>query len=60
MVKEYASGAEDPGFEYRLPQDFSGLCHTSDLKTGTPVVTLPGAWRYRVSAGTGRSGVRIL
>ena len=27
---------------------------------GTPVATLPGAWRYRVSAGTGRSGVSIL
>ena len=24
----------------------------SDLKIGTPVATLPGAWRYRVSAGT--------
>ena len=26
----------------------------------TPVATLPGAWRYRVSAGTGRPGVSIL
>ena len=32
----------------------------SDLKIGTPVATLPGAWRYRVSAGTGRPGVSIL
>ena len=39
---------------------FSGSSHTSDLKTGTPVATLPGAWRYRVSAGTGRPGVSIL
>ena len=39
---------------------FSGSSHTSDLKIGTSVVTLPGAWRYRVSAGTGRSGVSIL
>ena len=31
-----------------------------DLKIGTPVATLPGAWRYRVSAGTGRPGVSIL
>ena len=38
----------------------SGLSHTSDLKIGTPVATLPGAWRYRVSAGTGRPGVSIL
>ena len=34
--------------------------HTSDLKIGTPVATLPGAWRYRVSTGTGRPGVSIL
>ena len=39
---------------------FSGSSHTSDLKTGTPVATLPGAWHYRVSAGTGRTGVSIL
>ena len=39
---------------------FSGSSHTSDSKIGTPVATLPGAWRYRVSAGTGRSGVSIL
>ena len=26
---------------------------------GTPVATLPGAWRYRVSAGIGRPGVSI-
>ena len=39
------------------PGFFPGSSHTSDLKTGTPVATLPGAWRYRVSAGTGRPGV---
>ena len=39
---------------------FSGSSHTSDFKMGTPVATLPGAWRYRVSAGTGRPGVSIL
>ena len=32
---------------------FPWSSHTSDLKIGTPVATLPGAWRYRVSAGTG-------
>ena len=47
-------------FESRLRRDFSGLSHTSDFKIGTPVATLPGAWRYRVSAGTGRPGVSIL
>ena len=60
MVKASASGEEDPGFESRLRRDFSGLNHTSDLNIGTPVATLPGAWRYRVSAGTGRPGVSIL
>ena len=29
---------------------FSG-CRTSDLKSGTPVATLPGAWCYRVWTG---------
>ena len=60
VVKASASRAEDPGFESRLRRDFSGSSHTSDLKIGTPVATLPGAWRYRVSAGTGRPGVSIL
>ena len=40
--------------------DFSGSSHTSDLEIGTPVATLPGAWRYGVSAGTSRPGVSIL
>ena len=39
---------------------FSGSSHTSDLKIGTLVATLPGAWRCRVSTGTGRPGVSIL
>ena len=43
-----------------LATGFSGSSHTSDLKIGTPVATLPGAWHYRVSAGTGRPGVSIL
>ena len=60
VVKVSASGAEDPGFESLLRRDFSGSSHTSDLKIGTPVATLPGAWRDRVSAGTGGPGVSIL
>ena len=60
VVKVSASRAEGPGFESRLRRDFSGSSHTSDLNIGTPVATLPGAWRYRVSAGTGRPGVSIL
>ena len=39
---------------------FSGSNHTSGLKIDTPVATLPDAWRYRVSTGTGRPGVSIL
>ena len=60
VVKTSASGAEDPRFETRLRRDFSESSHTSDLKIGTPVATLSGAWRYRVSAGTSRPGVSIL
>ena len=60
VVKASASRAEDPGFESRLQRDFSGSSHTSDLKIGIPVATLPGAWRYSVSAGTGRPGISIL
>ena len=60
VVKASDSRAEDQRFESRLRRDFSGSSHTSDSKIGTPVATLPGSWRYRVSAGTGRPGVSIL
>ena len=60
VVKAPASGAEDPGFESRLERDFSGSSHTSDLQIRTPEATLPGAWQYRASAGTGRPGVSIV
>ena len=59
-VKASASRVKDMGFDSRLRRDLSGSSHTSDLKIGTPVATLPGAWRYRVSAGTGRPGVSML
>ena len=59
VVKVSTSRAEDLGFESHLHRDYSGSSHTSDLKIGTPVAALPGAWRYRVSAGTGRPGVSI-
>ena len=49
-----------PGSNPACAGIFSGLSHTSDSKIGTPVATLSGAWRYRVSAGTGRPGVSIL
>ena len=60
VVKVSASGEEDPGFESRLRRDFSGSSHISGVKIGTPVATLPGAWCYRVNAGTGWPGVSIL
>ena len=60
VVKASASGAEDPWFKSRLRWDFPGSSHTGDSKIGTPVATLPGAWCYRVSAGTGRPGSSIL
>ena len=60
MAKASATRAEDPGFESRLRQGFSGLSHTSDLKISTPLATLPGAWHHRASAGTGQPGVSIL
>ena len=49
-----------PGSNPACAGIFSGSSHTSDSKIGTPVSTLPGAWRSRVSAGTGRPGVGIL
>ena len=53
--------AADAGFDSRLRRgDFSGSGHTSDLGIVPPVANLPGAWRYRVSAGTGWPGVNIL
>ena len=39
---------------------FLGSSHTSDLKIGAPVATVPGAWCSTVSAGNGPPGVSIL
>ena len=61
MVKASTSRAEDPGSNPACGGIFPGSSQTSDLYIiGTPVATLPGAWRYRVSAGTGWPGVSIL
>ena len=49
-----------PGSNPTCTGMFSGSSHTSDSKIGTPVATLPGAWHYKVSTGTGRPGVSIL
>ena len=42
------------------PGFFRGRVIPVTLKIGTPVASLPGVWRYRVSAGTGRPCVNIL
>ena len=61
VVNASASRAEEPaGSNPTCVGIFPGLSHTSDLKIGTPVATLPSAWRYRVSPGTGWPGVSIL
>ena len=52
VVKASASRAKDPEFESYLRRDYTRSSHTSDLKIATPVANLPGAWRFRVSAGT--------
>ena len=49
-----------PGLNPACPGSFSGSSHTSDLKISAPVATLPGAWCYRASAGTGCPCVSIL
>ena len=49
-----------PGSNPACAGIFSGSSHTSDSKIDTPVATLPDAWRYRVSAGTGRPDVSVL
>ena len=60
MVRRPPRERKIPGSNPACDGIFSGSSHTSDSKIGTPVATLPGAWRYRVSAGTGRTGVSIL
>ena len=49
-----------PGSNPAFTRNFSGSGHTSDSKIGITVTTLPSAWRYRVSAGTGRPCISIL
>ena len=38
----------------------AGSRHATDSRTASPAPTLPGAWRFRVGAGTGWPGVRVL
>ena len=59
--KTSASRVAYPGFDSCCRSgSFSRLSHTTDLNIGSPVATLPGAWCYRVSAGTGQPCVSIL
>ena len=61
VIKASSSRAADPRFNSHLRRgEYPRSSHTSDFKIGTPAATLSGAWRYRVSAGTGRPGVSIL
>ena len=52
VVKASAWRSAGPGFESHLRRDFSGSSHASDLKIGTPLAALPGAWCCRISAWT--------
>ena len=49
-----------PGSNPACDGIFPSSSHTCDIKIGTPVAALPGAWRYRVSAGTGWPGFSIM
>ena len=60
MVRRPPRERKIPGSNPACAGIFSGSSHTSDLKIDSPVATLPGAWRYRVSTGTGRPCVSIL
>ena len=60
MVRRPSRERKIPGSNPACDGIFSGSSHTSDLKIGTPVATLPGAWRSRVNTGTGGPGVSIL
>ena len=60
VVRHLSQEQKIPGSNPACAGIFSGSSHTSDLKIGTLVVTLPDAWRYRVKTGTGRPGVSIL
>ena len=60
VVRRPSRERKVPGSNPACGGIFSGSSHTSDLKIGTPMATLPGAWRFRVSTGTGRPGVSIL
>ena len=52
--------AVDWGPQPALPVFCFQLSCAGDFPTDTPVAALPGAWPYRISAGTGWTGVSLL
>ena len=60
MVRRLPRERKIPGSNPACAGIFSGLSRTSDLKIGTPLATLPGAWHYKVSTGIGGPGVSVL
>ena len=61
VLEASASRAAHPEFDSRfLRGDLSRSSRTSDLQTGTPVATLPGAWRYMIGVGTGWPSVSTM
>ena len=54
VVKASVSRVEDLWKESHLQWDFSVSSHTIYLEIGTPVATLPGAWRERVRTWSGQ------
>ena len=61
MVKTSSSSVANLTFDSCFfSGDSSRSSHISDFKICTPMATLPGAWRYRVSVGTVWLSVSIL
>ena len=61
LVVECPPPERQTGFDSHFCRGFfSKSSQTSDLKIGSPVVTLPDAWCYRVSVGTGWTSASIL
>ena len=56
VIKASASREVDQG---SISACAVGISTTNNLNIDTPVATLSGAWRNNVSAGTGRTDVRI-
>ena len=61
VVKACTSRAADPGSIPALGVDIVfRLSHTSNLKIGAPLATLPSAVSHKVNAWAGQHGVSIM